>query len=207
MIIALTSTTHTPGQLFYDLASNILQQRMSQLPGIGEVDVWGSALPAVRVEVEVPRRYFPQASGSRTSARRSPRPTPTSPKGAIEDDDFHYRIYANDQATKAAQYRNLVIAYRNGAAVRLSDVAEVVNSVEDLRNAGIVDAKPGIVVVAVASAGREHHRGRRAGEGGVAAIGRRVARRRRSLCRGRRSQTIRPSLGETERTLVISVFW
>ena len=70
-----------------------------------------------------------------------------SPKGAIEDDGFHYQIYANDQATKAAQYRDLVIAYRNGAPVRLTDVAEVVDSVEDLRNAGLVNGKPGVVVV------------------------------------------------------------
>ena len=92
-----------------------------------------------------------------------------SPKGAIEDDNAHYQIYANDQATKAAQYRDLVIAYRNGAAVRLSDVAEVVDSVEDLRNAGLVNGKPGVARRAVAPARREHHHGGRQREGGAAA--------------------------------------
>ena len=144
MIIAVTSTTHTAGQL-YDLASNILQQRLSQLPGIGEVDVWGSALPAVRVEVN-PTAIFHYGIGLEDIRAALASANANSPKGAIEDDDFHYQIYANDQATKAAQYRDLVIAYRNGAAVRLSEVAEITDSVEDLRNAGFVDGKPGIVV-------------------------------------------------------------
>ncbi len=144
MIIAMTSSTHTAGQL-YDLASNVLQQRLSQLPGIGEVDVWGSALPAVRVEIN-PTAIFHYGIGLEDIRAALASANANSPKGAIEDDNAHYQIYSNDQATKAAQYRDLVIAYRNGAAVRLSDVAEVTDSVEDLRNAGIVDGKPGIVV-------------------------------------------------------------
>ena len=70
-----------------------------------------------------------------------------SPKGQIEDADFNYQIYANDQATKAAQYRDLVVAYRNGAAVRLADVADVEDSVEDLRNAGLANGEPAIGIV------------------------------------------------------------
>ena len=84
-----------------------------------------------------------------------------SPKGAIEDDDFHYQIYANDQASKAAQYRDLVVAYRNGAAVKLSDVAEVVDSVEDLRNAGLANGKPAVGLVLSREPGRQHHPGGR----------------------------------------------
>ena len=145
MIIAMTSPTHTAGQL-YDLASNILQQRLSQLPGIGEVDVWGSSLPAVRVEIN-PGAIFHYGIGLEDIRAALASANANSPKGAIEDDNAHYQIYANDQATKAAQYRDLVIAYRNGAAVKLSDVAEVVDSVEDLRNAAIVDGKPGVLVV------------------------------------------------------------
>ena len=79
MVIAMTSSTHTAGQL-YDLASNILQQRLSQLPGIGEVDISGSALPAVRVEIN-PTAFFTTGSASRTSARRLRPPTPTAPRG------------------------------------------------------------------------------------------------------------------------------
>ena len=145
MVIAMTSSTHTAGQL-YDLASNILQQRLSQLPGIGEVDVSGSALPAVRVEIN-PTAIFHYGIGLEDIRAALASANANSPKGAIEDDNAHYQIYANDQATKAAQYRDLVIAYRNGAAVRLSDVAEVIDSVEDLRNAGLVNGKPGVAVV------------------------------------------------------------
>ena len=145
MVIAMSSTTHTAGQL-YDLASNILQQRLSQLPGIGEVDISGAALPAVRVEIN-PGAIFHYGIGLEDIRAALASANANSPKGAIEDDDYHYQIYANDQATHAAQYRDLVIAYRNGAPVRLADVAEVVDSVEDLRNAGLVNGKPGVAVI------------------------------------------------------------
>ena len=145
MVISMTSATRTAGQL-YDLASNILQQRLSQLPGIGEVDVSGSALPAVRVEIN-PGAIFHYGIGLEDIRAALASANANSPKGAIEDDTGHYQIYANDQASAAAQYRDLVVAYRNGAAVRLSDVAEVVDSVEDLRNAGLVNGQPGVAVV------------------------------------------------------------
>ena len=95
------------------------------MPGIGEVDVSGAALPAVRVEVN-PTAIFRYGIGLEDIRAALASANANSPKGAIEDDNAHYQIYANDQATKAAQYRDLVIAYRNGAAVKLSDVAEVV---------------------------------------------------------------------------------
>ncbi|HVP97979.1 MAG TPA: efflux RND transporter permease subunit, partial [Roseiarcus sp.] len=145
MVIAMTSSTHTPGQL-YDLASNILQQRLSQLPGIGEVDISGSALPAVRVEIN-PTAIFRYGISLEDIRAALASANANSPKGAIEDGGTHYQLYANDQASKAAQYRDLVVAYRNGAAVRLSDVGEVVDSVEDLRNAGLVNGQPGVAVV------------------------------------------------------------
>jgi multidrug efflux pump len=145
MVIAMTSPNRTPGQL-YDLASNILQQRLSQLSGVGSVDVSGSALPAVRVELN-PGAVFRYGIGLEDIRAALASANANSPKGAIEDDNFHYQIYANDQATKAAQYRDLVIAYRKGAAVRLADVAEVIDSVEDLRNAALVNGKPGVAIV------------------------------------------------------------
>ena len=113
MVLAVSSTTRTAGQL-YDLASNILQQRLSQLPGIGEVDISGAALPAVRVEID-PGAIFHYGIGLEDIRAALASANANSPKGAIEDDDYHYQIYANDQATHAAQYRDLVIAYRNGA--------------------------------------------------------------------------------------------
>ncbi len=145
MVLALTSTTRPAGQL-YDVASNVLQQRLSQLDGIGEVDVTGSALPGVRVELN-PGAMFHYGIGLEDVRAALASANANSPKGAIEDADFHYQIYANDQATKASQYRDLVVAYRNNAAVKLSDVAEVVDSVEDLRNAGLANGKPAIGLV------------------------------------------------------------
>ena len=97
MVIAMSSTTHTAGQL-YDLASNILQQRLSQLPGIGEVDVSGAALPAVRVEIN-PGAIFHYGIGLEDIRAALASANANSPKGAIEDDDSHYQIYANDQAS------------------------------------------------------------------------------------------------------------
>jgi multidrug efflux pump len=145
MVLALTSSTRPTGQL-YDVASNVLQQRLSQLDGIGEVDVTGSALPGVRVELN-PTAMFHYGVGLEDVRAALASANANSPKGAIEDDDFHYQIYANDQASQAAQYRDLVVAYRNGAAVELRDVAEVVDSVEDLRNAGLANGKPAIGIV------------------------------------------------------------
>ena len=203
MIIALTSTTHTAGQL-YDLASNILQQRLSQLPGIGEVDVWGSALPAVRVEIN-PTAMFHYGIGLEDVRAALASANANSPKGAIEDDNFHYQIYANDQATKAAQYRDLVIAYRNGAPVRLSDVAEVIDSVEDLRNAGIVNGKPGVAVVLSRQPGANIIK---AVDGVKAELPRLTAALPGDInliVAVDRSKTIRQSLRDTEKTLIIAV--
>jgi multidrug efflux pump len=203
MVIAMTSSTHTAGQL-YDIASNILQQRLSQLSGIGEVDVSGSALPAVRVEVN-PGAIFHYGIGLEDIRAALASANANSPKGAIEDDNAHYQIYANDQASKAAQYRDLVIAYRNGAAVRLSDVAEVVDSVEDLRNAGLVNGKPGIAVVL----------SRQPGANIITAVDTVRAELPRLIAAlpgdvnltiaVDRSKTIRQSLADTEKTLIIAV--
>ena len=203
MVIAMTSSTHTAGQL-YDLASNILQQRLSQLPGIGEVDVSGSALPAVRVEIN-PTAIFHYGIGLEDIRAALASANANSPKGAIEDDSAHYQVYANDQATKAAQYRDLVIAYRNGAAIRLSDVAEVTDSVEDLRNAGLVNGEPGVAVVL----------SRQPGANIIDAVDNVRAELPRLVAAlpgdinltvaVDRSKTIRQSLFDTEKTLVIAV--
>ncbi len=119
MILALTSKTLTQGQL-YDAASNVLQQRLSQLPGVGEVDLGGSALPAVRVELN-PGALFHYGIGLEDVRAALASANANAPKGALEDGDTHYQLYTNDQASQAADYLPLVVAYRNGAAVRLSD--------------------------------------------------------------------------------------
>ncbi len=204
MVIAMSSTTHTAGQL-YDLASNVLQQRLSQLPGIGEVDISGAALPAVRVEIN-PGAIFHYGIGLEDIRAALASANANSPKGAIEDDDYHYQIYANDQASHAAQYRDLVVAYRNGAPVRLGDVAEVLDSVEDLRNAGLVNGKPGVAVVL----------SRQPGANIIQAVNNVRAELPRLIASlpgdvdltvaVDRSTTIRQSLHDTEKTLLIAVF-
>ena len=145
LILSLTSSTLTQGQL-YDSASNVLQQRLSQVKGIGNVDLGGSALPAVRVELS-PSALFKYGIGLEDVRAALTSANAHSPKGAIQDGTSRYQIEANDQAKRADDYRPLVIAYRNGAAVRLTDVADVVDSVEDLRNLGLADGKPAVLVI------------------------------------------------------------
>ncbi len=144
MILALTSPTRTPGQI-YDAVSNIVQQRLLQVPGVGDVELGGGSLPAVRVEI-IPfglSRFGVSLEDVRTALNSA---NPNRPKGAIEDDALHYQIYSNDNGRAAANYRNLVIAYRNGAAVRLSDVANVVDGAEDIHTLGLFNGQPAVIV-------------------------------------------------------------
>jgi multidrug efflux pump len=145
LILALTSQTLTRRQL-YDAASNVLQQRLSQMDGVGEVIVGGSALPAVRVELN-PVALFKYGIGLEDVRAALASANANSPKGAIEERGRHYQLYTNDQANHAADYRPTVVAYRNGAAVRLSDVADVQDSVEDVRNEGLANGKPSVLAI------------------------------------------------------------
>jgi multidrug efflux pump len=145
MLIALTSDTMTRGQM-YDAASTILAQKLSQVSGIGQVTVGGSSLPAVRVELN-PLALHKYGIGLEDVRNAIVATNANRPKGAIEDGDRHWQIGANDQAKVAADYVPLVIAYRDGAAVRLSDVAQVVDSEQDLRNAGSTNGRPAVIVV------------------------------------------------------------
>jgi len=145
LILALTSETKRQGEL-YDAASTILSQKLSQVDGVGEVVVGGSALPGVRVELN-PNALNKYGIGLEDIRAALASANSHSPKGDIETGDRHYQIYDNDQASKSAEYHSLVIAYRNGAPVRLSDVGEVVDSVEDLRNAGLANGQPAVLVI------------------------------------------------------------
>ena len=145
LILALTSKTMTQGQM-YDAASNILAQRLAQLSGIGNVIIGGSALPAVRVELN-PQALYKYGIGLEDVRAALASANANSPKGTIDDGDRRYQIYTNDQASTAADYIPLVVAYRNGAAVRLSDVAEVHNSVQDVRNLGLSQGQVAVLVI------------------------------------------------------------
>jgi multidrug efflux pump len=145
LILALTSNTLTTGQI-YDSASTILQQKLSQVTGVGEVDIGGSSLPAVRVELN-PRALFKYGIGLEDVRAALSAANANSPKGAVEDGPRRYQIYVNDTATAAKDYQSLIIAYRNGAAVRLSDVATILDGVENVRNLGLADGKPAVLVI------------------------------------------------------------
>jgi multidrug efflux pump len=145
MILALTSQTKTPGQI-YDEVSNIVQQRLLQVSGVGDVEVGGASLPAVRVEI-VPfalSRYGISLEDVRAALNAA---NPNRPKGVIEDDTLRYQIYTNDTGRSAANYRDLVIAWRNGAAVRLRDVAAVIDGVEDVHTVGLFNGQPAVIVI------------------------------------------------------------
>ncbi|SAK49291.1 acriflavin resistance protein [Caballeronia hypogeia] len=145
LVLALSSPTRTAGSL-YDSAATVLQQTLSTVPGVGEVDVSGSANPAVRVELE-PGALFHYGIGLEDVRAALASANANSPKGAIEFKGNRVQLYTNDQASKAAQYKDLVVAYRNGSAVKLSDVGEVVDSVEDLRNLGLINNKRAVLVI------------------------------------------------------------
>ncbi|MGN6412326.1 MAG: efflux RND transporter permease subunit [Nitrobacter sp.] len=145
MVLTLTSNTLERGKL-YDAASTVLSQKLSQVEGIGEVTVGGSSLPAVRVEL-IPQALYKYGIGLEDVRAAISNANAHSPKGGIDVGNRRYQIYANDQANEAQQYKSLVIAYRNGAAVRLSDIGEVTDSVENLRNAGLANGKPAVLII------------------------------------------------------------
>jgi multidrug efflux pump len=145
MILAMTSDTMSPGQI-YDLASNILQQKLSQVSGIGQVTLGGSSLPAVRVDLN-PRALFKYGVGLEDVRAALSAANANAPKGALQQGSRNFQIYTNDQATLAKQYKTLVVAYRNNAAVRLQDVAVISDGVEDVRNIGLSNGKPAILVI------------------------------------------------------------
>ncbi|MFC5473467.1 efflux RND transporter permease subunit [Paraherbaspirillum soli] len=145
MILSLTSDSMTQGQM-YDAADSILAQKLSQVKGVGQVNVGGSSQPAVRVELNPAalNKYGISSADVRTAIAAT---NANRPKGVLEDGDKNWQIYANDQAQTAAEYLPLIVSYRNGAPVRVSDVATVVDSVADLRNAGSANGKPSVLVI------------------------------------------------------------
>ena len=145
LVLTLTSDTATRGEL-YDAASTVLAQKLSQVDGIGEVGVSGSSLPAVRVDL-IPQALYKYGIGLEDVRAALSSANAHSPKGGIDVGDQRYQIYSNDQANTAADYQSLIVAYRNGAAVHLSDVGDVTDGVEDLRNAGLSNGKPAVLII------------------------------------------------------------
>ena len=203
MIMALTSDTLTQGQM-YDSASTILAQKMSQVTGVGNVIVGGSSLPGVRVELnpDALNRYNVALEDVRTALAYA---NANRPKGYVESGDKQWQVSTNDQAKTAAEYQSLVVAYRNGAPVLLSNLGTVVDSVEDLRNAGMADGQPAILLIIfkqpdaniIETVDRIKAMLPVLSASIPAAIKMRIA--------SDRTTTIRASLHDVERTLLISV--
>jgi multidrug efflux pump len=203
LILALTSDVYDRGKL-YDAASTIMQQRLSQIQGVGQVNVGGSSLPGVRVDVN-PTQLNSFGLGLQDVSAMLSRQNSNSPKGQIVDGTSSADIIDNDQLLKAVDYMPLVVGYHNGSAVKLSDVANVEDSTENIRAAGFVNGKPSVLIIIFRQPGaniidtvdrvREAIPALKASI--PSAIDVRVVLDR--------TQTIRASVKDVERTLVISV--
>jgi multidrug efflux pump len=203
LVLTLTSDTATRGTL-YDAASTVLAQKLSQVEGIGEVVVSGSSLPAVRVDL-IPQALYKYGIGLEDVRAALASANAHSPKGGIDVGDKRYQIYANDQANKADDYKPLIVAYRNGAAVKLTDVGEITDGVENLRNAGLANGKPAVLIILYRQPGANII-------STVDAVKALMPTLRASISPAidvgvgvDRSTTIRTSLHDVERTLVLAV--
>jgi multidrug efflux pump len=145
MILALTSPVYDRGQL-YDAASTIIQQRLSQVQGVGQVTVGGSSLPAVRVDVN-PTQLNSYGMGLEDVRTLLGKQNANLPKGQLANEQTTADVAANDQLLKAKDYRGLIVGYHSGAAIRLSDIADVQDSVENIRAAGFVNGQPSVLVI------------------------------------------------------------
>ena len=203
LILSLTSTTLSRGRM-YDAASSILQQKLSQVPGVGQVIVGGGALPAVRVELNplALNKYRVGLEDVRSALAAS---NLNRPKGQLADGRRASELQANDQLFKADEYAPLIVAYQNGRAVQLSDVGDVVDSVEDVRSAGLANRKPAIVVVIFRQPGANIIDTVDRVRGLMPALRASIPAATDLDVVLDRSSTIRASLHDVERTLVISV--
>ena len=144
-ILALTSATLSKGEM-YDAASTVLAQKLSQISGVGQVVVGGSSLPSVRIELnpDAVNKYglgFEQVRGALAGFNAN------IPKGHLSEGQQSWEVGANDQLFTAADYKPLIVAYRNGSAVHVSDIGDAVDSVEDLRNSGYANNQPAVLVI------------------------------------------------------------
>ncbi|BCL74483.1 multidrug resistance protein MdtC [Jeongeupia sp. HS-3] len=205
MILALTSPTMSQGQM-YDFASTVVAQKLLQISGVGDVNVGGSSLPAVRVELN-PDALAHQGVSLDAVRTAIDQANVNRPKGSVEDGERRWQIEANDQAKKAADYMPLIVSYNSqtGAGVRLSDIANVRDAVENSRNAGSANGKPSVLLIITRAPGANI-------VDTVDRIRAELPMLRASLpgavtltVQMDRSPTIRASLEEVERTLLIAV--
>ena len=203
MILALTSDTLTRSQL-YDSANTVIQQQLSQISGVGQITLGGAALPSVRIELE-PDKLSSYGIGMEDVRAAVAAANADSAKGDIDQGDRRYEVTSNDQATVAADYKDLVIAYRNNSAVMLHDVADVQDANENIRNIGLYNGAPAVGVIVYPIPGANI-------VATDAQIRRVLPSIQATLPHGvrvnvamDRSQSVNAAVGDTERTLAIAV--
>jgi len=205
--LAMTSDVLTQGQIF-DAADAVLSQRLSQIKGVGSVNVIGGALPAVRVELN-PLALSKYGIGLQDIRAAISNANANAPKGAIESATLHYQVYTNDNARTAADYRSLIVAYRNGATVRLGDVAAVTDiddgATENIRNFGLFNGKPAVQVQVYQQPGANVIEVVDAVKAELPQLQREIDPKIDLAITNNRSVTIRASLRQVERTLVLAV--
>ncbi|MGO9950085.1 MAG: efflux RND transporter permease subunit [Steroidobacteraceae bacterium] len=207
MSIAMTSDVLTQGQI-YDAADAVISQRLSQLPGVGGVNVNGSALPAVRVEIN-PHSLSKYGIGLQDVRAAISNANANAPKGAIESDELHYQIYTNDNARDAGPYRSLIIANRNGATVRLGDVATVLDmqdgATENIRTYGLYNGRPAVFVTVYQQPGANIIEMIDAVKAELPVLKTEIDPKIDLVVNFDRSVTIRASLRQVEQTLMLAV--
>jgi multidrug efflux pump len=204
IILAMTSKTLSTGQI-YDAASTVVAQKISQVNGVGQATVGGATAPAVRVDINPTalNKYGIPLDTVRIALQNA---NANRPKGFVEDGEQHWQIYTNDQTgLDSSQYRSLIVAWKDGAPVRLSDVAEVTDSVQDIRNLGLFNGEPAVLIIV----------SKQPGANVIQTIDRimdLLPQLRASIPADinidiamNRTTTIRASLRDIERTLIISV--
>ena len=203
MIIGLTSDKYGPAKL-YDEASTIIQQRLSQIQGVGQVNAGGGALPSVRVEVNPTKLASLGLTMADLQAVLSLQNSNLA-KGQITNGDISADIVANDQISHAEDYKPIIVGYNNGSAVRLSDVADVVDSTQNLRAAGYLNGKRAVTLIVFRQPGANIidtvDRIRAALPSVVASIPRGIT----TTIVLDRTTTIRASVSDVERTLMLSI--
>src|SRR6516225_452246 len=203
LILMLTSDTMTKDQM-YDAADSILGQKLAQIEGVGQVFIWGSSQPAVRIEAN-PLILNKMNIGLEAVRQAIVGQNVNLAKGSLQGDEKAWMVSANDQMKKADLYRPLIIAYRNGAPVRLGDVATVQDSYSNIYNAGSFNGKPSVLAVIF----------RQPGANIIATADRVIAAvpfLKASMPQGvnlvvglDRTLTVRASVADVQRTLMISV--
>ncbi|HEY1996659.1 efflux RND transporter permease subunit [Paraburkholderia sp.] len=203
MVLALTSDTLTKAQL-YDSADSVIQQQLSQVQGVGQITLGGGALPSVRVELQ-PDKVNSYGLGLEDVRAAIAAANADSAKGHLDVGSQRYVVTSNDQITKAAPYRDLVVAYRNGAPVVLRDIAQVRDSNENIRNAGLYNGKSAVLVIVYPMPGSNVVSTVAQIRNVLPAIEATLPSSVHVRVAIDRSESVRSSVGDTERTLFIAV--